>query len=243
MRQFALLVSAVFLLALCTPAQTDPQASLVPGVAIESTAGEASSSPGAASLAALPEWLTSSSSAAPYRAAASSSSDDSGPAADPAQVVIGIRETYPFQLYLGYTFIRFYEVPGTAVNTNGFNYSIVFYPKDWIGADGEFVLTLGDQYPYQARFLLGMGGARVRWRPFQKNIELWAHGLVGATHFTPQTAYGKQGAFAYEVGGGADINTANGRYAIRAGADMVGTRYFNTNQFSPKISIGFVYKF
>jgi len=110
----------------------------------------------------------------------------------------------------------------------------------WDGTLGR----LGNQYPYQARFLLGMGGARVRWAPFTRtNIEIWAHGLAGASHYTPQRAHSSQGAFAYEVGGGIDINMHRWRYAYRIGADMVGTHYFGTNQFSPKFSTGFVYKF
>jgi len=238
MRRFSFLLPAVFLLGMGTPAQQTTQTLSFP---LSASAGPASSS-NSNDLMSMPSWLATSSVAAPSATAPSSSSADAGAAAPP-QVVFGIRPTYQFEAYVGYTFIRFYEVPGTTVNTNGFNYSIVYWPKDWIGADGEFVLTLGDQYPYQARFLLGMGGARVRWKPFRENIDLWAHGLAGATHFTPQTAYGSQGAFAYELGGGVDLNTGHLRYAIRAGADMVGTRYFNTNQFSPKISIGFVYRF
>ena len=77
-------------------------------------------------------------------------------------------------------------------------------------------------------------GARVRWAPFTRtNIEIWAHGLAGASHYTPQRAHSSQGAFAYEVGGGIDINMHRWRYAYRIGADMVGTHYFGTNQFSP----------
>jgi len=40
-----------------------------------------------------------------------------------------------------------------------------------------------------------------------------------------------------------DINMHRWRYAYRIGADMVGTHYFGSNQFSPKFSTGFVYKF
>jgi hypothetical protein len=238
MRWFALLVSAVFLLGLGTLAQENPRPYSVT-IPLNGETGASST----AKSADLPEWLTSPLPVAPPSIAVSSSRSNSEAAAEPPQVVIGIRENYPFQLYVGYTFLRFYEVPGRTVNTNGFNYSVVYYPKGWIGADGEFVLTLGDQYPYRAAFLLGMGGARVRWKPFQRNIEVWAHGLLGGSHFVPQTSYGGQGAFAYELGGGLDLNTGSERYAIRAGADMVGTRYFNSNQFSPKISVGFVYKF
>lgn len=249
MRRFALLLSVIFLLGIGTPAQDHSENPFQIGTATDA----ASASAGAAYSMPLPAWLASPTCLEPPSATAasnshvapgtgSSASANDAPSADP-QVVIGIRQNYPFEFYAGYTFLRFYEVPSTTLNMNGFNYSVVYYPLDWIGADGEFVLTLGNQYPYQARFLLGMGGARVRWKPFQKNIEVWAHGLAGRSHFVPQTPYGGQGAFAYELGGGVDLNTLNGRYGIRAGADMVGTRYFNTNQFNPKISVGFVYKF
>ena len=110
--------------------------------------------------------------------------------ADPPQVVYGVKPTYDFQAYLGYTFFRFFQVPGTEVNLNGFNYSIVYYPdhfKGWLAADGEFVATFGSQYDEKARFLLGMGGARVRWA-LPRNIEFWAHALIGGTHYVPQTS-------------------------------------------------------
>ncbi|HKS67996.1 MAG TPA: hypothetical protein VJR26_12220 [Candidatus Acidoferrales bacterium] len=243
MRRSALLLSAVFLFGFGTLAQENSQ-----NPSLVETGAEAGSPSGSvAHSMPLPAWIVtppidaSTSSMLPGVTGLSSSSKDV-PVADP-QVTIGVRETYPFQLYVGYTFLRFYELPSKTLSTNGFNYSIVYYPLDWIGADGEFVLTLGDQYPYQARFLLGMGGARVRARPFRRDIEVWAHALAGRSHFVPQTPFGGQGAFAYELGGGVDLNTLNGRYAIRAGADMVGTRYFGTEQFSPKISVGFVYKF
>lgn len=163
----------------------------------------------------------------------------------PPQVVFGVKPEYDFQAYLGYTFIRFYEVPGTQINTNGLNFGIVYYPeyfKGWLGADGEFVLTIGSQYNETAHFLLGMGGARVRWAA-PRNIELWAHALAGGSHYVPQTPYGNQGAFGFELGAGVDINTHNSRWAYRFSGDAVGTLYFNTYQFSPKFSAGIVYKF
>ncbi|HUJ32559.1 MAG TPA: hypothetical protein VLY23_14855 [Candidatus Acidoferrum sp.] len=175
----------------------------------------------------------------------------SGPAASapaspaPRQLVYGVMPKYDFQAYLGYTFIRFYEVPGVNVNLHGFNYSIVFYPeyfKGWIGADGEFVAAFGTQNNESARFLLGMGGARFRWS-LPRGLEFWAHGLVGGSHYVPQTSYGGQGALGYEVGGGVDINSHNSRFAYRISADAVGTEYFSTYQFSPKVAVGIVYKF
>jgi hypothetical protein len=165
--------------------------------------------------------------------------------ADPPQVVYGVKPSYDFQAYLGYTFIRFFQVPGTQVNLNGFNYSIVYYPDRFNGklaADGEFVATFGSQFDEKARFLLGMGGARFRWA-LPRNLEFWAHALVGGTHYVPQTPYGTESSLAYELGGGVDINSRNSRFSYRISADAIGTRYFNTYQFSPKVSVGFVYKF
>lgn len=242
MKPFALLASAVFLFGIGTHAQVVPQSSSLS----TSPFGEANA-PATTPLATQSFALASSSFDLPSLASGSLSADSSSAAApaEPPQV-FGVKPTFDFQGYLGYTYFRFYESPGVNPNTNGFNYSIVYFPpqlKGVVGADGEFVLTLGSQNNFEARFLLGMGGARVRWAPFQKNIELWAHGLAGGSHFVPQTALGPQNAFGYEVGGGVDINTHHARYAYRAGVDMIGTHYFNTYQFSPKVSLGFVYKF
>lgn len=247
MRRIFLLVVAVFLLGIGANAQdtqpsylyTSPFASSIaqPGPTVQ---------PGTSAVPSL-SGLTLSSSPLDSSSSDTAPSSAGSTPADPPQDVYGVRPTFPFQAYIGYTFLRFYEIPGTSVNTNGFNYSIVYFPgqlKDWVGLDGEFLLGLGDQYPYQARFLLGLGGVRLRAAPFAgRAIEVWLHGLAGATHFTPQTSYGNQGAFAYELGGGVDLNMRRSRYSIRVGADMVGTHYFGTGQFSPKISTGFVYKF
>jgi hypothetical protein len=240
MKEFVFVLSAVFLLGMSTSAQEAPQNVPSSDFSFADASSRATNYFAANSYTLTPA-LSSSFDFAPVASSAEASA--SGEAGPPPQGVYGVRPSYPLQAYVGYTFLRFYEVPSTTVAMNGFNFGIVFYPKSWIGADSEFVLTLGNQYPYQARFLLGMGGVRVRATPFQRNIEVWAHALAGATHFVPQTAYGGQGAFAYELGVGADLDLAHPRYAIRVSGDAVGTTYFGTYQLSPKFSAGFVYKF
>jgi hypothetical protein len=239
MKRFAFLLAIALLCAFNTSAQQNWQNSPL----FVSPFGEADAQPAPASpatpsfaltssLHAIPEFEPNAASPAPVPA-------------EPPQVVYGVKPNYYFQAYLGYTFVRFYEVPGTEVNMNGFNYSIVYYPdyfKGWIAADGEFVATFGSQFNEKARYLVGMGGARFRWA-LPRNVEFWAHALVGGSHYVPQTSYGTEGALAYELGGGVDINTRNSRWAYRIGADVVGTRYFSTYQFSPKVSVGLVYKF
>jgi len=161
--------------------------------------------------------------------------------ADPPQYVQSVRPEYRWQAYFGYTFFRFYEVPGTQQNTNGFNYSMVYYFNNWVGLDGEFAATKTSQGAFDGWFLFGGGGPRFRWAG-PRDLELWGHVLFGYAHLTPQTSFGKQGAFAYEAGGGADIKILRSRWALRIGADMVGS-HFGTYQYSPKAFAGIVYKF
>jgi hypothetical protein len=157
--------------------------------------------------------------------------------------VYGVLQNYNWQAYAGYTHFTFYEIPGVTGNLNGFNMSLVFYPHGGhIGADGEFAAAFAPEAGVNTTMALGMGGARYRVDAGH-GIELWAHGLVGGAHFTPQTAYGSTNAFAFEVGGGVDLNPRHGRLGYRAQVDMVGTRFFGTHQYNPKISLGIVYKF
>jgi len=164
------------------------------------------------------------------------------PAPDPKpQDVTSVFENYAWQAYVGYTYMRFFELPNVTKNTNGFNFGLVYYFKNHIGLDGEFQGTHLRQTGYGGWFLFGGGGARFRWS-LPRNTEIWAHGLVGESHVTPQTANGPQHAFGYELGGGLDLNFKP-RLALRVAADAMCTRYFSTYQFSPKASAGIVFKF
>jgi hypothetical protein len=158
------------------------------------------------------------------------------------QQVQGVFVTYDWQAYFGYTFLKFYEVPGLSPNTNGFNFSVQYYFKDWFAADGEFVGTHVTQGGQGGWFVFGGGGPRFRWS-LPRGVELWGHGLVGYSHFGPQTPYGGQNAFAYELGAGVDFNIHHQKWALRLAGDMIGTTYFGTEQYSPKFSAGVVYKF
>jgi len=164
------------------------------------------------------------------------------PAASP-QGVYGVLQNYNWQAYAGYTFLRFYEIPGVTGNMNGFNFSVVYYPHAArIGLDGEFAAAFASQAGINTKFALAMGGARYRL-PGPRALEVWIHGLAGSSHFLPQTAFGSTDAFGFEAGGGVDLTPRGKRLGYRLQADMVGTRYFGTHQYSPKISFGLVYKF
>ena len=158
--------------------------------------------------------------------------------------VYSVFETYKWQLYGGYAFFRFYARPNHTENMNGIDLAISYYPTaNWFGADGDIFGEFGSFQHQSSRFTSYLGGGRVRRRLGGRNIEIWGHGLVGFAKFLPQTALGGQTAFSYEAGGGVDLETRRRRFAYRFQADMVGTKFFQTNQVSPKISIGFVYKF
>ncbi len=166
------------------------------------------------------------------------------PEPEPApQGVYGVLQNYNWQAYVGYTHFVFYELPGVTGNLNGFNMSLVFYPHGGhFAADGEFAAAFAPQGTVNTRIEMGLGGARYRLDA-ARGVEIWGHGMVGGARFLPQTAFGSINAFAFEVGGGVDLNPRHRRLGYRLQADMVGTRFFGTHQYNPKISVGIVYKF
>jgi hypothetical protein len=163
------------------------------------------------------------------------------PAAMP-QDVQGVFEKYSWDLYAGYTFFRFYEVPGTISNMNGVNASAVYWYRDWIGFDGEVSATYGSQPGQNSWVVFAGGGPRLRWVG-PKGVDLWAHALLGGVYIDPQTPYGSQGAVAGLFGGGVDLNGHQRHMALRIAFDGLASHYFSTYQVSPRASVGVVYKF
>jgi|SRR5579862_2275878 hypothetical protein len=162
------------------------------------------------------------------------------PAPEPVQSVF---QTYDMQIYFGYAFFRFYAEPKLTNDMNGVDLSAVYYPGGkWFAPDAEVVGTFGSIPTCTTKFVMAAGGGRVRWLG-PRGIEVWAHGLVGYSNFLPQTALGNHSAFAFETGAGVDLNLRNARWAVRVSGDLIGTRYFSTGQYSPKVSAGIVLKF
>ncbi len=159
------------------------------------------------------------------------------------QEVQGVFPNFNWEAYAGYTYVRFYAYPGTTVNRNGFDLSVAYYfHGGWLGAEGALTATFGSLSGQTSDLVVGAGGPKVRWSG-PRGVNLWAHGLMGGTNFTPKTPYGNEGALAYEAGAGVDINSRHQRLAYRVEGDIVGARLFGTSQYSPKISVGVVYKF
>ncbi|MGH9745571.1 MAG: hypothetical protein ACRD59_05600 [Candidatus Acidiferrales bacterium] len=246
MRYRLVLVGIVFLVTLSVGAQGAPTNPLLAALPFSGPFATSSDLAATASMVRLGANLsTATASVAGALPDGWASSAALNPATDPEpQSVFSVHQNYSWQAYVGYTFFRFYESshPTIRENQNGVNWSIVYYWKDWLGFEGEMAATYGTQGGQDSWFLFGGGGPRFRWSG-PRGLELWGHVLFGGSHFTPQTPFGKQEAFAYEAGGGVDVHSPFQRIAFRVGADMVASRYFSTYQYSPKVFTGIVFKF
>ncbi len=156
--------------------------------------------------------------------------------------VVNVEPSFSYQAYVGYTFVRVYAFPAREVNRNGLDLSLSYFIKRGLfGFEGAFTGAFGSVANQPSDFAFYGGGPRFRVSG-PRGLELWAHGLAGDAHFGPRVSgYGQDGV-TYEVGGGVDIK-ATQRFAYRLEADMIGTKLYNTSQYSPKISAGIIYKF
>jgi len=150
-------------------------------------------------------------------------------------------DTYT-QVSVGYTYMRFYQLPGTEQNLNGVNGSAQYYFKDWIGADAEVFAAFGSLGGQSSNFVFGGAGARVR-HVMRNGLEIWAHALGGYAHNGPATIFARQDAPAFLAGGGVDFGRPHRRWGYRLQADLVGSYLFGSYQYSPKVSAGLVFKF
>jgi hypothetical protein len=238
MKQSAFLFAAVLLLAASVGAQANPDNSLpVAPAAPAATTANAAGEPSLFAVAAAPALTAASGAGAAVSSATGLGATDQQPS------VYGVIQNYNWQVNGGFTFLRLYVVPHVTENMAGLNLGMVYYPGGkWIGADGEFDGAWGSLIGHTSKYVQGMGGARFRWAA-PRGLEVWGHGMIGGSKLLPQTAFGNQGSFSYEVGGGVDINPHQRRFAYRISADMVATHFFSTYQYSPKISAAIVYKF
>jgi hypothetical protein len=225
-------VLGVVLLAATVGAQTNfsgPQLPAAPGAMITAKFAADTTQPS-------PTLWAEAAPASPIATVAPVAADSYGPP------VLATRPPYIWELYAGYSFFNFYEVPNVTNLENGFDVTLNYFPgAGWIGAEGDLQATFGHQLGCTSKFVMPAGGLRLRWAG-PRGTQFFLHGLAGRAHYFPQTGYGGPNAFAYEAGGGVDIAHAR-RMAIRAEVDAVGTRFFGTYQYSPKFSLGIVFKF
>jgi hypothetical protein len=239
MKQTVVLCAILFVCAASASAQASSDTSLpVAPVAGASAASNSTDSNSLVAAETAPASPASNTFATAFPSDSGSSSND-----QQQPTVHGVFQNYNWQATAGYTFFRFYIVPHVQSNMNGLNLGLVYYPGGkWFGGDGEFIGAWGSADGLSTKYVQAMGGPRFRWSA-PRGLEVWGHGLIGGSHLLPQTNLGNQSAFAYEVGGGVDLNVHQRRFAYRVSANMVGTRYFGTYQYSPNVSAGVVFKF
>lgn len=158
------------------------------------------------------------------------------------QEVQGVFGESSTQVFIGYTYFRFFELPSTQQNLNGVDVSMAYYLKPWVAADLEVFDAAGTDSGKTANFVMFGAGPRVRWQT-TKGIELWAHVLGGVAHYTPTTIYGYPTGGAYEAGGGIDFGKPHSRWTYRVQGDLVGTFLFGVHQESARVAAGIVLKF
>jgi hypothetical protein len=167
------------------------------------------------------------------------------PAPSPEPMPQQVQGVYP-QLYwqasVGYSYLRFYQLPSTAVGTNGVSFSMAYFFKPWIAGEGVVDGGFGSQGGVRAGTAFGGGGVRVRMAG-ARATELWLHADGGVAHFSPKTNFGSDKAIAGQVGGGVDFKAHNEKMAYRVEADLVGTEFYGTYQVSPKVGFGVVFQF
>jgi len=165
------------------------------------------------------------------------------PGAGGNQPIYGIMPDYNWQVYGGFTYTRFYEAPGTVSNLAGLDFAVAYYPHiRWIAGEGDLSATFGSQSGQSSDLVTAMGGVKARW-PAGSGTNFWVHGLAGTAYLSPKTVYGGQHSFSYEFGAGADLTPRRSRVSYRVEADIVGTFFFGTYQYSPKVTAGIVYRF
>jgi hypothetical protein len=158
------------------------------------------------------------------------------------QPIYGVFPDFNWQVYGGFTYTRFYEFQGTTADLAGFDFAITYYPHiRWIAAEGDISATFGSQAGQHSQLVTEMGGIRLRWPERDSNV--WVHGLAGGAYLAPKTVYGGQHAFSYEIGAGVDLARRRSRVSYRVEGDIVGTFFFGTYQYSPKVSAGLAYSF
>jgi len=179
----------------------------------------------------------------PDSTAGGASASNSASAPQTQTKVLNVFRTYSFQAYGGYTFVRFYAFPNLAANRNGVDVSMsYFFRKGLFGVEGAVTGTFGSIGGETSDFAFYGGGPRVRWSAW-RGLQVWGHGLVGDGYFSPKFANLAKDGLSYELGGGVDIPSHWRRLMYRGEVDMIGSRLFNTTQYSPKLSAGIVFEF
>jgi opacity protein-like surface antigen len=153
----------------------------------------------------------------------------------------GNEDYSPWQLGLGYEFVRFNSSPFNA-NLNGLRTSLIYFPMESIGIEGNVVAAFGTKVfsNETSRYLLYTMGPRIRWvRP---KWQPWMHVLVGGIHMVPQVADQGKTGFAVQAGGGAEYRLSPD-FGVQVEGDYVRSQLYSEGQNNFQFGAGFVVHF
>jgi hypothetical protein len=162
------------------------------------------------------------------------------PAAPEPKFVYGGRDDFRWQLALGISLVRFrssfFYATGVGTNT-----SVTYFTNAWLAVEGSINTAFAPtiyQNEHVKYFSYG-GGPKIAWRARQ--LEPWAHAILGGAHVLPKTTFGKNGLL-LQVGGGVDYRIYP-HLSARLEADWIKTRLFGQWQNSGQANLDIVLHF
>jgi Outer membrane protein beta-barrel domain len=159
-------------------------------------------------------------------------------------------QDYPWQFAVGYQYNRD-NLIGSPFNTHGGNFSLARSFGRWLGAEIQigagFMGKTGQTTTppnLDSKSVYVGAGPRLTYRN-RSRYEPWVHLTVGLEHFRfSQTAgvLGTNNGLAGNAGGGVDVYLRP-HVSLRTEADVLGSRFFSTNQRSFQVVGGLVFGF
>src|SRR5258708_33898224 len=140
------------------------------------------------------------------------------------------------EVFGGYSYMRFRPSPD--VNLNGWEASVQYKFRDWIGGVADFDGHYGSQFGVGESVHSYMVGPQAS---LPSRVSPIAHGLLGWTHCSAAAC--GYSAFSMVIGGGMDYQV-NERFSWRIiQGDYLLTKFFSDTQNNGRISTGLIYRF
>jgi len=153
-------------------------------------------------------------------------------------------DLFPWQISLGYEYLRVGSGGGIHFGLHGFTTSGTRYFNDWLGIEAGVSGAYGSPFGIPTQWFWYGAGPKIVVRR-QARIQPWGHVLVGGARIRVVQTAGVPAAansFSGVAGGGADIRL-NSRLAWRVEADYVYTRFSGATQHNSRYRSGIVLNF
>ena len=153
-------------------------------------------------------------------------------------------DLYPWQISVGYEYLRVDAGGGIHFGMNGYTTSMTRFLNDWVGVEAGVSGAFASPFGIPTRWFWYGGGPRIAWR-YNRRFQPWAHVLAGGARIRVVQTAGVPAArnsFSWVAGGGADIRL-NERLSWRVEADYVSTRFSSIAQHNTRYRTGIVLNF